>query len=201
MAKKNPALTSSYKPPKSAKKIPKGDTGFAIVDKAFKQSNEAETGSYIPPQSPIAIQPGDKGFEIVGKAYNKWLWTFPEWKKKPSKIINPSANWGLNAKPMSAKEIKKKMKHLYLKEEFESAEHLQGGLADNLSLVDLAKKHDQKGYYDVSDFVKFLTDQLVDGVFVELEHTRDYNKAKEIAMDHLTEDPNYYIKLKKIESN
>ena len=89
--------------PKSAKKIPKGDKGFAIVDKAFKQENEAETASYIPPQSPIAIQPGDKGFEIVGKAYNKWLWTFPEWKNKPSKIINPDTNWNLNAKPMTTK--------------------------------------------------------------------------------------------------
>ena len=118
--KKNPALTSSYKPPKSAKKIPKGDTGFKIVDAAFKKENEsAETSSYVPPQSPIAIQPGDKGFETVGKAYNKWLWTFPEWKNKKSKIINPAANWGLNAKPMTPAQIKKKMKHLYLKEDFD----------------------------------------------------------------------------------
>jgi len=199
--KKNPSLTSSYKAPKSPKKIQKGDKGFEIVDKAFKQSNEAETGSYIPPQSPIAIQPGDKGFEIVGKAYNKWLWTFPEWKNKPSKIINPNTNWGLNAKPMTQAQIKKKMKHLYLKEEFESTEIIQGGLADNLTLLDLAKKHDPKGYYDVSDFLDFLTRQLIDGVFVELEHTGDHQKAREIAMDHLTEDPNYYIKLKKIEEN
>ena len=49
---KDPALTSSYKAPKNAKKIPKGDTGFKIVDKAFKAENEAETSSYIPPQSP-----------------------------------------------------------------------------------------------------------------------------------------------------
>jgi hypothetical protein len=201
MAKKDPSLTSSYKPPKSAKKIPKGDKGFEIVDKAFKQSNEAETGSYIPPQSPIAIQPGDKGFEIVGKAYNKWLWTFPEWKKKPSKIINPSANWGLNAKPMTQAQIKKKMKHLYLKEEFDFANSLEGGQGDGLTLLDLVKKHDSKGYYDVSNYLDFLTRQLVDGVFVEIEHTKDPQQAREIAMDHLHEDPNYYIKLKKIELN
>ena len=161
MKKKNPSLTSSYKPPKSAKKIPDGDSGVKLVDKAFKQSNEAETSSYMPPQSPIAIQPGDKGFEIVGKAYNKWLWTFPEWKKKSSKIINPNANWGLNAKPMTPSEMKKKMKNLYL--------------------------------------IDYLTRQLVDGVFVEMEHTDSPQKAREIAIDHLYEDPNYYIKLKKIE--
>jgi hypothetical protein len=74
----------------------------------------AETGSYIPPQSPIAIQPGDKGFEVVGKGYNRWLWTFSDWKKGKKKIINPNTNWQLNSKPMSSKEIEKKMKNLYL---------------------------------------------------------------------------------------
>ena len=198
---KDPALTSSYKPPKNAKKIPKGDTGFKIVDAAFKKENEsAETSSYVPPQSPIAIQPGDKGFEIVGKAYNKWLWTFPEWKNKKSKIINPAANWGLNAKPMTPSQIKKKMKHLYLKEEFDSSEALKEGHAVGLTLLDLAKKHDQRGYYALEDMVDFLTRQLADGIYIELEHTKDPQKAKEIAMDNLTEDPNYYMKLKKIEN-
>ena len=117
---KDLTITPRYKAPESPKKIQRGDKGFAIVDKEFKQENEAETSSYIPPQSPIAIQPGDKGFEIVGKAYNRWIWTFPEWKNKPSKIINPDTNWDLNAKPMTPAQIKKKMKHLYLKEEFES---------------------------------------------------------------------------------
>ncbi len=160
----------------------------------------AETGSYIPPQSPIAIQPGDKGFEVVGKGYNRWLWTFPNWKKGKKKIIDPTANWGLNAKPMSQSEIKKKMKGLYLSEESsDDVEQFIGGLADDMSLLDLARKHDAKGYYDESDFVRFLTSQLVDGIFVELEHTKDPQKAKEIAMDHLSENPNYYIKLKKIE--
>jgi hypothetical protein len=198
MKKKNPSLTSSYKPPKSAKKIPAGDTGFKMIDKAFKQSNEAETGSYIPPQSPIAIQPGDKGFEIVGKAYNKWMWTFPEWKKKSSKIINPTANWGLNAKPMTPAEMKKKMKNLYLKEEF-SQEILKGGLSDELTILDLARKHKGTLNFDLSSLVDYLTRQLVDGVFVEMEHTDSPQKAREIAMDHLFEDPSYYVKLKKIE--
>ncbi len=76
----------------------------------------AETESYIPPQSPIAIQPGDKGFEIIGKAYKRWLWMFPDWKKSKKSIIDPKANWGLNAKPMGSKEIKKKMKTLHIKE-------------------------------------------------------------------------------------
>ena len=33
----------------------------------------------------------------------------------------------------------------------------------------------------------------------ELEHTDDIDKAKEIALDHLAEDPNYYTRLDMIE--
>lgn len=39
--------------------------------------------------------------------------------------------------------------------------------------------------------------QLSIGVQVEMEHTNDPDIAKEIAMDHLTEDPEYYTKLVK----
>jgi len=43
--------------------------------------------------------------------------------------------------------------------------------------------------------------QLKKGIKVESEHTKDPNIAKEIAKDHLTEDPEYYIKLNKMENN
>ncbi len=42
--------------------------------------------------------------------------------------------------------------------------------------------------------------QLSTGIQIEMEHTNDLDIAKEIAMDHLTEDPKYYDKLKKMES-
>ena len=79
-------------------------------------------------------------------------------------------------------------------------EELEGGLADNKTLKDIAKKHDKKGYYHVDDMVSSLKVQLNKGIKVELEHAKNKTKAKEIAMDHLWEDPNYYDKLKKIES-
>jgi hypothetical protein len=41
--------------------------------------------------------------------------------------------------------------------------------------------------------------QLEIAIKHELEHTKDKDVAKEIAKDHLSEDPNYYKKLKKIE--
>lgn len=68
---------------------------------------------------------------------------------------------------------------------------LKGGLSDNLTLKDLSLKHNVP--------IKELSSQLQKGIEVEKEHTNNINKATEIAMDHLTEDPKYYDKLKKIE--
>ncbi len=38
--------------------------------------------------------------------------------------------------------------------------------------------------------------QLQMGIKIEKEHTKDPQLAKEIALDHLAEDPKYYTKLK-----
>jgi GNAT superfamily N-acetyltransferase len=59
-------------------------------------------------------------------------------------------------------------------------DHLPGGKADGLDPEDFDPK------------------QLQAGIEVELEHTDDSDIAQEIAMDHLTEDPDYYLKLKSI---
>lgn len=48
---------------------------------------------------------------------------------------------------------------------------------------------------------KFDPKQLKMGIDHELEHTTDKEKAKQIAKDHLIEDPNYYTKIKKIEKD
>ncbi len=60
---------------------------------------------------------------------------------------------------------------------------IPGGLADNKSPED------------------FPEDALREGVEEEMEHTSDPDIATEIAMDHLTEDLDYYKKLKKIKSS
>ena len=73
-----------------------------------------------------------------------------------------------------------------------SFEILQGGLADNLKLKDIAKKHN----VDIEE----IKAEAKMGIKVELEHTDDKNLAFEIAKDHLFEDPKYYSKLKTIET-
>lgn len=78
---------------------------------------------------------------------------------------------------MLLSELKKETKSKKKK----AKDRLPGGLADNRPDED------------------FDSDQLQMGIKVEMEHTNDYALAKEIAKDHLSEDPKYYTKLKKIE--
>ena len=47
--------------------------------------------------------------------------------------------------------------------------------------------------------VAYVRSQLKKGIRVEMEHTTQERIAKEIALDHLNEDPKYYIKLAKVE--
>lgn len=63
----------------------------------------------------------------------------------------------------------------------ESKDYIPGGLADGRP----AKDFDPK--------------QIEMGIEIEFEHTNDRKKAREIAKDHLAEDPKYYTKLKKME--
>lgn len=63
----------------------------------------------------------------------------------------------------------------------EHKDKIPGGLADKKSPKD------------------FKPSELKRGVEVELEHTNDKNMAKEIAMDHLQEHPEYYKHLKRME--
>jgi hypothetical protein len=68
---------------------------------------------------------------------------------------------------------------------------IKGGKADKLTKDDIAKK------FGVT--VAKINKELEMGIEVELEHTKSRKIAKEIAMDHLTEIPDYYTRLKKME--
>ena len=68
---------------------------------------------------------------------------------------------------------------------------IKGGKSDNMSLQDIANK------FKVS--VDKIQAQLKKGVKIESEHTENKEKAKEIAMDHITEFPDYYDRLEKME--
>jgi hypothetical protein len=66
---------------------------------------------------------------------------------------------------------------------------MKGGKADKLTLPQIAKKHGVP--------IEDLMSQFKLGIKTEMEHTDNKKQAKEIAMDHLAENPKYYTKLKK----
>lgn len=71
-------------------------------------------------------------------------------------------------------------------------DEIPGGLADGMTLKDLAKHHDTT--------IDELIDKVSDGINVEMEHTSSIPIALEIALDHIYEDLDYYNKLEKIEA-
>lgn len=79
----------------------------------------------------------------------------------------------------------------HLMETMINEDKIKGGKADKITKEDIAKK------FGVT--VDNINKELEMGVEVELEHTKSRRLAKEIAMDHLTEIPDYYTRLKKME--
>lgn len=68
-------------------------------------------------------------------------------------------------------------------------EKLLNGLAKGKTLEGIANKH------KIS--IEELKKELEKGIETEKEHTDSEATAREIAMDHLVEDPKYYTKVKK----
>lgn len=58
-----------------------------------------------------------------------------------------------------------------------------------LSVSELAKKHNKP--------IEYIEKQLIAGAKVEAEHTKNKHDAKKIALAHIKEVPDYYVKLKK----
>jgi len=71
----------------------------------------------------------------------------------------------------------------YRKKKLKKEDKINGGLADNDKPSDFDKK------------------QLEMGIKVEMEHTKDKGIAREIAMDHLKEFPDYYTRLNDMEED
>ena len=120
--------------------------------------------------------------------------SFEETSKVESKESTGSSSSGSFSQPMFTKPVKNKLFQPGTKSKLTKSvneDEIPGGLAKGMSIKDIAKKH------DIS--LKKLKSQLNKGVGVEMEHTTSKKVAKEIAMDHIFEDPNYYDKLEKIE--
>jgi hypothetical protein len=76
-------------------------------------------------------------------------------------------------------------------------ESIPGGLSQGKTIEDIAYHHLPNLRMGIRPLIVGLKKQLEQGIKVEMEHTTDKNIAKEIAMDHLWENPMYYSKLVK----
>lgn len=70
---------------------------------------------------------------------------------------------------------------------------IKGGKADKMTAKDIAKK------FNVS--VDKIETQIKKGIEIEKEHTNEIEKATEIAMDHISEFPDYYDRIEKMEKD
>ena len=85
-----------------------------------------------------------------------------------------------------------------LNEGVDTDNKIPGGLADDKTLVDIAKKY-AGAKLDYEKILEFVKQQMKLGIKAEMEHTSDIKIAAEIAKDHLWEKLTYYKDLQQIE--
>jgi len=148
----------------------------------------------------------------------------PEGRKEESKEATGSGSAGQYSAPLFSGEMKEKWSEKYKKsincnnpKGFSQRAHCQGRkkkLKESLNeavrsemaqLKDLARKfakEKSQGETEKENIEKMLTilqRQFRKGMKVEMEHKMGITKAKQIALDHLKENPLYYDDLEKVE--
>ena len=131
--------------------------------------------------------------EVKEEDYDEF---FDEVTKVEAKEATGSASSGSFEKPMFTEPVKNTLFQPDTETKLTKSvneDEIPGGLADGMTVGDLASKHEVD--------IEQLLDKMEKGVNVEMEHTNDKSIAIEIAMDHIYEDLNYYDKLEKIEGD
>jgi hypothetical protein len=153
-----------------------GEQFKKAIDKSFSQLPTINTSTML------------DSLKFKDMVENKDGETTEKWSEKYKRSIDCDNPKGFSQKA-HCQGRKKKVKE----------EKLVGGKADKKTFQDLVNKN-KKHSKNLFELEKQLKSQLNKGIKVEMEHTKDKLKAKEIALDHLFEDPKYYDKLKKIEN-
>jgi 8-oxo-dGTP pyrophosphatase MutT (NUDIX family) len=154
------------------------ETGIGMSPQKFKAIGYSDVLSY-PDNKPIRVYAFKVKYTGPTTMQNdpdgevkRWHWF--DMKNMPDKVMK-----NMHVKGKNVVLDKLGIDHKFIIK----SDKIKGGLADNKTPKDFDKK------------------RLVVGVKVEKEHTSDDKVAEEIAMDHLTEDKKYYVKLKKIEKS
>jgi hypothetical protein len=135
----------------------------------------------------------NKDTQLIFEAYKNRLISenmpYPTFAKL-SKHASPKSS-----KEKSTGEFRQQMpdsKEEYSAHDYAKEMEVKGEGEESACIEDIAAKH------GVS--LNEIQHQLEMGIKVETEHTDDFDVAKKIATDHLNEDPHYYTKLAKMES-
>ena len=141
----------------------------------------------------------NKDIQLIFEAYKNRLVN----ENMPSNVFNNLKKY-INKGPINANkpskekgssEFRQQMpdsKEEYSAHDYAKEMEIKGEGEESACIEDIAAKH------GVSlDVIKH---QLEMGIKVETEHTDDFDVATKIATDHLNEDPHYYTKLAKMES-
>ena len=163
--------------------------------KRFWEAKENEKDETHPKQQP---QPSGLGFDFDSIGEPSPYLSQPKSPNTPNasalggitKALDRDSNIGIAQSNMEDDWVKK---HSTIKGPVKPfrEDKIAGGLAKGLTLNDIAEKHGVSVDVMVAEFKK--------GIAVEMEHTTDREVAKEIALDHLFEDPKYYTKLSSVE--
>ena len=163
--------------------------------KRFWEARDNEKDEKHPKQQP---QPSGLGFDFDSIGEPSPYLSQPKSPNTPNagalggiaKALDKDSNIGIAQKDMKKNWAQK---HATIKGPVKPfrEDKIAGGLAKGLSLNDIAEKHGVSVDMMVAEFKK--------GIAVEMEHTTDRQVAKEIALDHLFEDPKYYTKLSSVE--
>lgn len=157
-----------------------------------------------------------KGTKALGGKAAVKEWDEKSKGKKLPERVSKSEQWLARAEEEYAKWEKKEQFQAFMKKRMP---HLTKGEIDAFGKTMLLKKtvEAEKSLRKFSDIMManedkipggladkkspkdFDAQSLAEGVKVEMEHTSDPKVAREIAMDHLTEDKEYYKKLKTVE--
>jgi len=131
-----------------------------------------------------------EGFDVV----NQTLSYFEKKKNEVNNIVIKEEVTEFENEEMFdflEKTVKDEQKFIYNDEQtlsmLDEEELIDGGKADGMSVEDIAKKHGVT--------VDEIEAQIKKGVDIEFEHVDDSERAREIAMDHLEEFPDYYDRL------
>lgn len=165
---------------------------------AFYNSKEGKVAGLTPSQAKSqGIDSGRESARWILKMkktpYSDWTPQMHRWANKQISFISRMSGMKGDLIDDKGNKTRKYLSLLIWGHNPKKSMKLGGDFTDKKSISGIARKHKSK--------LEYLYKQLREGIKVEMEHTNDKKIAEKIALDHLDEMPDYYVRLKKMESH